>query len=274
MGARSGARLIELDALLHSPLGWAVAAVVVFAALAHGTVGFGFPVISTPVVAMMTDLRTAIMVTLFPNIVINVLSVLRGGNWRQSLGKYWLMALYVLIGTVIGTHVLVSVDAEPLKLLLAAMLAVYLLQGRLGQFAAEWVKRYPQRSALIVGLCAGFLAGTVNVTVPPLVMYFMALGVTSVAMTQVLNLCFLVGKSTQAVTLGVSGKIGLATLIATTPLTVLAVVMLYVGMRLQDRIAPEAYNVLLRKLLWAMAVMLVLQVGWHYARAAIAPSGG
>jgi uncharacterized membrane protein YfcA len=175
------------------------------------------------------------------------------------------MAVYVLMGTIVGTRVLVSVDAEPLKVLLAVMIAVYLLQGKYGRLADAWVAGYPRGSALVFGLFAGFLAGTVNVTVPPLVLYFMAIGVGALAMTQILNLCFLVGKTTQAVTLGVSGKIGFTTLVATLPLTILAVVMLYVGMWLQRRISADAYKALLRKLLWTMAALLLIQVGWHYA---------
>jgi uncharacterized membrane protein YfcA len=49
-------------------------AIIAVAGLAHGTLGFGFPTISTPVVALFTDIRTAILVTLFPNIVVNLIS--------------------------------------------------------------------------------------------------------------------------------------------------------------------------------------------------------
>jgi uncharacterized protein len=85
--------MLSPDSLLHWPLSLVVAAVIVVAALAHGTMGFGFPIISTPVVAMMTDIKTAILVTLFPNIAVNLISVLRGGNWRRSIGKYWPVAV-------------------------------------------------------------------------------------------------------------------------------------------------------------------------------------
>jgi uncharacterized membrane protein YfcA len=256
----------ELDALLHSPIGFAVAGTIVFAALAHGAMGFGFPMISTPVVALMTDIRTAILATLFPNIVINLISIFRGGNWRSSLGTHWPVAVYVLIGTIAGTHLLIAADPQPLKLLLAVMIAVHLMQARFRKLDWSWLKTHPHASAIGVGLFAGFLSGTVNVTVPPLVIYFMALGVEPVAMTQALNLCFLVGKSTQAATLGVSGQIGLATLIATAPLTIISVAALVAGFRIQARMPAGLYQGLLRIVLWGMALLLVLQVGWHYLR--------
>lgn len=146
------------------------------------------------------------------------------------------------------------------------MIVVYLQQGRFRKLDWSWLIRHPRGVAPLFGLLAGFLSGTVNVAVPPLVIYFMALGLGPLAMTQILNLCFLVGKSTQALTLGISGQIGLTTLIATAPLTIVSVAVLLFGMRIQSRIHPEVYRGLLRAVLWVMALMLVGQVGGHYLR--------
>ena len=256
--------MMPLDSLLELPSFAAVLAVLVVAALAHGTLGFGFPLISTPVVAMITDMQSAVLVTLFPNLAVNLVSMLRGGNWRGSLGRFWRVPVAVAIGTVIGTRVLLVADPEPLKLLLAAMIVVYLMQARLRALDWSWLERKPKASALAFGLFAGFLSGSVNVAVPPLLIYFMALGLEPVAVAQIMNLCFLVGRSTQAVAFGLSGHVGLAMLLATAPLTIISVAMLAAGMRIQGRIRPEIYQRLLRRILWVMAVLLVLQVGRHY----------
>lgn len=256
-----------MEALLHSNLAFAIGAVIVVAALAHGVVGFGFPMISTPVVAMMVDMKTAILVTVLPNILVNLTSILRGGNWRASIGQHWQMAIYVLLGTLLGTRVLIGSDPEPLKLLLAASIVLFLLQERIRQLDFSWIARHPRMSGVVVGLVAGFLSGAVNVAVPPLVIYFMALGLASVAMTQILNLCFIVGKTTQLASLGVSGHVGAASFALTAPLAVLAVAVLSLGMRLQRGMSQEMYRSLLRKALWIMAIILVGQVLFHYLRA-------
>jgi uncharacterized membrane protein YfcA len=254
----------ELESLLYSPQALALVAVLAISALAHGTLGFGFPLISTPVVAMATDIRTAILVTLFPNIVVNIISIAMGGNWRLSIGKYWPVAFYVLVGTVVGTRVLLATDPNLLKLLLVVMIVAYLQQARFRLLDWSWLGRNPRSSALLFGLIAGFLSGTVNVALPPLVIYFSALGLSALPMTQILNLCFLVGKVTQGVAFGISGQIGLATLIATVLLTVMSAAMLMVGIRIRDRIDAVTYQALLRKTLWVMALVLAVQVGWHY----------
>src|SRR4051812_47299592 len=257
--------MTPFDSMLAMPNYAIVVAVLIVSALAHGSLGFGFPVISTPVIAMITDIQTAILLTLFPNLAVNLISIFRGGNWSASLARYWPVALWVAIGTIIGTKVLILADPEPLKLLLAAMIVVFLLQARFRRLDWSWLKRHPRMSGLALGLLAGFLSGAVNVALPPLVIYFMAIGLDALPMTQILNLCFFVGRTMQAATLGISGKLGMTTLVATAPLTVLSVVVVLVGMRIQSRIHPEVYQRLLRKILWVMVVILVIQVVRHYS---------
>ncbi|MDB5762512.1 MAG: putative permease [Herminiimonas sp.] len=241
-----------------------IAGILAVAGMAHGAIGFGFPMLSTPIVAMMTDVKTAVLITVIPNLAINVISVLRGGNWRHSIAKYWPIAIYVLIGTLIGTHVLFMLDAEPLKLFLAAIIVLYLQQNKIRQFDWTMIKRNPNKAAVYFGLLGGFLSGTVNVTVPPLVIYFAALGLESVAMTQILNFCFLVGKSTQAATLLSSGTFSSPFLAQSAQLTVISCAGLMLGIHLQRKIRPETYQAILRKLLWLMAIVLAAQVAWHY----------
>src|SRR5258707_5878546 len=176
----------------------AVCAIALAAGFAHGLSGFGFPLISTPMVALFTEVRTAVLVTLFPNIVVNILWAASGAGWRATLKPYRAFPLWVLIGTVIGTQVVLYAPADPLRLLLAAVIVVYLQQERFRRVDWSVIARHPGASGVVFGLVAGFLSGTVNVMLPPLLIYFSTLGLAPRAMTQALNACFLVGKVTQA----------------------------------------------------------------------------
>jgi uncharacterized protein len=257
----------ELTLQLFSPaMIAAAAAIITLAGLTHGTLGFGFPLISTPLVALFVDIKTAVLVTVLPNMAVNIVSILRGGNWRESIGKYWPLALWVVLGTLLGSRLLLTVPHEPLQLLLAAIIVVFLLQDRLRQLDWSWVKRKPQLAAFFFGLTAGVLSGAVNVALPPLVIYLMTQELTPLAMTQTLNLCFIAGKMVQAIALGVSDAPSQQLLYASLPLVPLAVVAVYAGMRLQSRISTETYNGLLRKALGAIAVVLILQVVWELSR--------
>jgi uncharacterized membrane protein YfcA len=252
--------------MLHSLVGTeatvAIAAILVVAAIAHGAIGFGFPIISTPCVALILDVKTAVLVTVIPNVAINLISILRGGRWRESIGQHWPVAVCVVAGTLVGTRLLIAAPPEPLRLLLAAMIFVYLQQERLRRLDWSWIARAPRSAGVGFGLLGGLLSGAVNVAAPPLIIYFMTLELGPLAMTQVLNLCFLAGKTTQAASLGIANVGGRVLLAQSLPLTVIAVLALLGGMRLQSRMRQETYRRVLRATLWAMAILLTGQVAW------------
>ena len=256
-----------IDPLAGSPATVAILAIIVLGGLAHGTIGFGFPIISTPFVALLIDVKTAVLVTVIPNLAINLISIARGGRWRESIGQHWPVAVCVVAGTLIGTRLLISAPAEPLRLLLAAMILVYLQQDRLKRLDWSFIVRAPRSAGIGFGLLGGILSGAVNVAAPPLIIYFMTLQLPPIAMTQTLNLCFLAGKVTQAASLSMSQKGGAALLVRSLPLTAVAVAALLAGMRLQSRMQPETYRRVLRATLWAMAFLLIAQVAWKRASA-------
>ena len=51
------------------------------AGITQGALGFGFPTISTPILMLMTDVKTAIILNLLPNFAVNCVGIAKGGNW-------------------------------------------------------------------------------------------------------------------------------------------------------------------------------------------------
>jgi uncharacterized membrane protein YfcA len=255
-----------LEQVFSPALIGAVVGIIAIAGLAHGTLGFGFPLVSTPLVALLVDIKTAVLVTVLPNITVNIISILRGGNWSASLGRYWPLAVWVVLGTLLGSRLLLAVRHEPLQILLAAMIVVFLLQGRSGYFGWSWMKERRRLAAFIFGVTAGILSGAVNVALPPLVMYLMTQELTPIALTQTLNLCFIAGKTVQALALGVSDAPSRGLLFASLPLIPLAAVTVYAGMLVQSRIGAETYIGILRTALWVIAVALVAQAVWSLTK--------
>jgi uncharacterized membrane protein YfcA len=198
---------VESELFLSWPLWFAAAGVLFLAGLTQGALGFGFPTVSTPLLVLMTDVKTAIIINLLPNFTVNLISVVRGGNWSASLGKYWPVAVYVLIGSFLGAQFLIVSPQEPIRLMLALMIFAYLFQQQLTRLDWSWLARCPRLSAFAFGMTGGFFSGSVNNSLPPLLIYFMLLGVETSIMTQILNLCFLGGKAVQAATLGAAGEI-------------------------------------------------------------------
>jgi hypothetical protein len=257
---------VESDLVLNPTL-WAAAAVVLLAAgITQGALGFGFPAISTPVLVVLTDVKTAIILNLLPNFTVNAISVIQGGNWGASIGRYWPVAAWVLAGSVLGASFLIVAPQEPIRLVLAIAIFAYLCQQRLARLDWSWLARRPRLSAAIFGLTGGFFSGSVNNSLPPLLIYFVLLGLETTVMTQMLNLCFLGGKVMQAATLGIAGEIQLTAVIANVPLTLVALVGMWIGTRLQRRISAEIYSRLLRWVLLVIALVLLWQGTRYFLR--------
>ena len=253
--------------LLGSAGGMALTCAVVFlAGLAHGLSGFGFPLISTPTMALVSEVRTAVLVTLIPNIAINMVSAASGAAWRENLRRYWAMPAWVLLGTIAGTQVVIYAPVNVLRLLLAAMIVVYLRQDRFKRIDWSVVQRRPRATGVAFGLLAGFLSGTVNVMLPPLLIYFTTLGLAPLVMTQVMNACFLVGKLSQAAVFAAHGLFTTDGLLLTIPVTLVALAGYWAGLRLAPRVKPEHYRKVIRGVLWFMAALLVFQVGYSALR--------
>lgn len=229
------------------------------AGFVHGCFGLGFPFIVTPVLALVTDVKTAILLTLAPNIAVNVWSVLRGGGWWRSVARFWPVALAAPVGAALGTLLLVALDPNPFRLLLAATIVLYLVSHRLERVDWSWIRRHPRGSGVGAGLGSGLLGGTVNVGGPVLMIYFLELRVAPLMMVQGINLCFLFSKGTQAATFALLGELGLALLSWSLLLAVAALAGLRAGMAVREHMDPEAYRGWLRGLLWGLCTMLVVQ---------------
>ncbi|HEX7218553.1 MAG TPA: TSUP family transporter [Burkholderiales bacterium] len=243
-----------------------VAAVCALSGFAHGAIGFGFPLVATPLVAMVTDMRSAITLLAPVTLVLVVISALRGGSVRAIVREFWYLPLAIAAGAWLGTRILLAAPPEPFTLVLALVLVFYLNLERVGRGKSETVQRLRVPFGVAFAFLAGVFEAIANVAGPMLFVYFMLLGAAPSQIVQTLNLCFSIGKGSQVATLAASGAIG-GLWLTVAGLSVPAVAALAAGMRVRSRIDADTYRAWLRKALWIMAIMLVAQFG-HGALAA------
>ena len=230
------------------------------AAFAHGALGFGFPLISTPLLALVFPLPTAVLMTLLPTVSINAASILGERHWREALRTYWVIPLFCIIGSFGGTHLLLSVDPEPFRLLLALVLIAYLVTNGLRRH--EHAPTLPTWSLPVLGLCLGLLAGLVNIFAPLLVVFALYSRMRPELMVATFNLTFLTSKSGQI--LGFVNK-GAFDLEVVWPMAVLIPVLLlalWAGVRLRRRLDTKLYTRVLRGFLWMTSLWLIGDTLW------------
>jgi uncharacterized membrane protein YfcA len=236
-----------------------IALVMLVAGFMQGALGLGFPIVATPLIAMATDIRTAVIVVLLPCAATIVLVLARAPHLKDAIARFWPMPLLALCGSAVGTRLFVAFPGFPYALLLAGMIVVYLNLERLGR--AEWplAKRNPRAFGLAFGLAAGLSEGTANVAAPPLVIYYLALGLAPAMLVQALNICFIAGKTMQFATLATHGGVPAAQWLATLPLMVLSTAGAWYGTTVREKLDAMTYRKWLKRALAAIAVLLCAQ---------------
>ena len=247
-----------LDALPLIAIVWIVLAFAA-AGLVHGTLGLGFPLIATPLIALATDIKTAVVLVAPGTLVVVAAAILIGGAFMETVRSWWRMPIWMVLGSLVGTFVFIRTDAAPLTLLLALAILVYLGLDRVGRGESASMKKHRHPFGAVFGLCSGFFEGAVNIAAPPLLIYFLALGLAPVALVKALNLCFLTGKTTQIATLIASSEVPASVWLATPPLSAVGVATLIVGMRIRDRVDAATYRNWVKLALLGIALILVAQ---------------
>jgi uncharacterized membrane protein YfcA len=247
--------LLELD----WPTLLMVVSVMLFAGLVHGTLGLGFPMVATPMLAISFDVRTAILITLLPTVAVNLMSIWNSRESLREARRYAPLVATTLLGSIVGAYVLAIADPDPFRLVLAGLILLYLWSNHTGRLSLQWINSHFIIAMMIFGLLAGLSGGTTNVMVPVLVIFFLSLDVPRPIMVPALNSCFLAGKVSQIAVLSMAGLVGMSLIIETAPLAVAAVLALTYGQTLREKIALDIYRRMLQLLLMVLALVLILQ---------------
>jgi len=254
---------MSLESLPLALLLW-LACVTLVAGLLQGALGFGFPFVATPLIAMVTDIRTAIIIVLLPTVATICVALFTSGPLRATLARFWMMPLYMILGAAAGTWVFVSAPDAPYTLVLALLTLFYLNLDRLGR--SEWalVRRHERVFAPLSGITAGVFEGTANIAAPPLIIFYLSLGLTPAMLVQALNICFLVGKTTQFTVLATRGGVGMDEWLATLPFVAIGVAGSLIGVRIRNRIDAVAFRAWVKRALFVIALGLLGQYCYSF----------
>jgi uncharacterized membrane protein YfcA len=214
---------------------------VAVAAFVKGAVGFGYPLIATPLLALATDVRTAVAVLLVPNILMDVFQMARRPGLIAALRRHASLIAMGVIGTVVGTQFLAVVSTRALFLMLGATVLAFVVLS-LARPAWRISPAMERPLAPVVGLVAGTLGGLTNTPAVAVTPYYYALGLPKSEFVRVLSATFLTFKLTQ---LGAAWQVGLLDARVWLPWAGAAVVSLgafRLGLGAQDRVPQAIFN--------------------------------
>jgi len=235
-----------------------LALIIFIASLVHGSIGFGFPMIATPLIALITDIQTAIIYTLIPTLLVNIISIWSEGNFIQAFKRFYPLALFAMIGSAIGTQILIYNSSDIFKLLLALAILFY-LSINLIQYEFTWIYKKPKLSRFIFGLGAGILSGLTNAMAPVLMMYTLESKFTKSEIIQASNICFLFGKIIQIILFSFAAVFTVQEMQHSFILLLFVSIALYIGIKIKFLINSIYYTIFVKIILFVIAMLLILQ---------------
>lgn len=232
---------------------------ITIAAFVQGSIGVGFLMLATPILATFTDIKTAIIYLLFPAIVVNLMSIKKEGSFKEAFKKFYKLAIFSLIGSAIGTYILIYSNSEVFKILLAFSILFYLFFNKLN-VKLSWVYRKKSLSKVIFGTGAGLLGGLTNVMSVTLLIYSLESKFSKKETIQAANMCFLSSKIIQLILFSYYGYIS-SEVVSTSIFTVFTIVVfMYLGFKIKDKISQELYNKVIKAFLFLIALILIIEV--------------
>jgi uncharacterized membrane protein YfcA len=234
------------------------AVAVLVSAIVKGVIGTGFPTLATPLLTLFLDVKTAVVLLIVPNIVMDVVQLGRRGAPLATARRLLGLLVFGAVGTVIGTRLLVALPPSIVMLVLGAFILLFVALN-VTTFAPRLPAGWEPWASPVAGLVAGVVGGITNVPGTPLVMYFYALGLPKHEFVRSVAVTFIVYKVVQ---LGSVTWYGLMTgwlFAVSVGLTAVALAGFALGLAVQDRLGQRAFNRAVLTFLGALGFWLTLR---------------
>jgi uncharacterized membrane protein YfcA len=220
----------------------AIAAAGLFAGgLSKGAIGLGLPPIATPIIAMVTDVPTAVGLMAVPIVISNGWQAVSSGLFLPSARRFRAVLIAIPPGVVIGGTILSLGDPGLLFGLLGVIVAVFAALSLLrpGLHLPEGME---SKMSVPVGLAAGLLGGLSSLFAPVLAAFMLSLRLKPDEFVSGIGLMFFTGGVTLTlVTAGfgtLSARGWLAALLAIVPVLLGQLA----GQALRRHINPETFR--------------------------------
>jgi uncharacterized protein len=232
------------------------AGAVLLAAIIKGAIGFGFPTLGTPLLSLVMDVKTAVVVLIVPNIVMDSVQFARRGAPMATVRRFASLLVFGAVGTVVGTRLLLALSSRTATLILGGFILAFAALTITGA-----TPRLPPRGETwlspLAGLLAGIVGGITNVPGTPLVLYFHALGLAKDEFVSSVAFTFVVYKLIQLGAVIYYGLLSPALIGPSLVLTLVALAGFALGLKVQDRLEQRAFNRAVLGFLTVLGVWLV-----------------
>lgn len=155
-----------------------------------GATGAGAPIIAVPVLALLYNVQTAVVLFVMPNIISNAIQAVQYRKEQVDRRFALIFALAGLIGAGVGTILLASFSSAFLMRLIAAAVLLY-VGFRL--LRPDWKLEFStaKRLAAPAGFFAGILQGSAGISAPISITFLNAIKLERAQFIAIISIFFL-----------------------------------------------------------------------------------
>jgi len=235
-----------------------VGAALLLAAFVKGATGLGFPLIATPTVALLLDIRTAITILILPNLFMDSAQVIRGGFPYDVFRRFSGLIAPTIVGVFLGTMVLVKTPLWVLNLCLGTMVLMFVMLNLL-KLDFTISPRAEKILSPIFGFLSGFLNGMTNAAGPTLAIYLYSLKVKKRDFVKAIATIFMTTKLSQLVAISTWNLFNRETITLSVQVLLFTLAGFYAGMKAQDKVNQRNFNRGLLMLMFLIGAILIIR---------------
>ena len=230
------------------------------AGLVKGVTGMGLPTVAMGLLGLLMPPQAAAALLVLPSLLTNLWQLLAGPALAQIVRRLWLMMTGIIMGTLAGSSLLISLNPRCSALALGTVLIAYAGYALCGP-ALQVSARVEKWLSPLMGGLTGVITGATGVFVIPAVPWLQTLGFRRDELVQALGLSFTL--STLAMAAGLSLHDGwhddawLLSALALLP----ALLGMWLGQWIRSRLSPRRFRQGFLLFLLALGIELIAR-GW------------
>lgn len=140
------------------------------AGITHGLVGFGFSLVSVPLLVIFLSPKIVIPIILTLTIFTPIPIFLEA--WRfLNIKRFIPLIISGIIGMPFGTYLLIGLDTYKLKIIIGVVAVIFALSFLIG-FKKRLEHQIEKHAFIPIGFISGVLNGSISFSGPPVVLFF------------------------------------------------------------------------------------------------------
>ena len=232
---------VEFDALTIS----LILATFFVGGLIKGAIGFGLPIVVISILSMFLPVSFGIALNVIPPIILNMWQATHKCSITQNFKRIWVILVGLAIGIAISTTYITGLSPNLLLGIVGVVILIFCINSRWG-FSISIPANREKPVGLVTGIICGIMGGLTSISVPPFIVFLVALKLQKDDFVSTLGLYFIAACVFLIIAFSAVGLLTIEFVPLALVCTAVTAVGMWLGMQIRNRLDQEKfYNAVL-----------------------------